>query len=144
MGSSRSTWWFSWLFTPSIWWFGGVYTQLVEAIYWAGKIVPDFDPMPNALYRRMCIRCMDMTATLTARRYYVLWRSISIWGPNNSTKSAGDTLGRLPLHSHSTLQPLHSHSTLQPLHSHSLPSIFDVTCEFSQRRRRRPPPKKPP
>ena len=66
------------MFTPSIWRFVGVYTQLVEAIYWAGKIVPDFDPMPNALYRTGYNDCIDMTATLTARRYYVLWRSISI------------------------------------------------------------------
>jgi hypothetical protein len=41
-----------------------------------------------------------MTAALTARRYYVLWRSISIWGQNNSTKSAADTLGRLALMGH--------------------------------------------
>jgi hypothetical protein len=46
-----------------------MYTQLVEAIYWAGKIVPDFDPRPNALYEAGYVNFLSTAMILTAYRY---------------------------------------------------------------------------
>jgi hypothetical protein len=51
------------------WRFGEVYTQLVEAIYWAGSIVRNFDAMPNALCAARYAVLLSTGRILTARRY---------------------------------------------------------------------------
>ena len=46
--------------------------QVVGGVYWVTRIEWNFDLRPNALYRIGCDRCIDMTAILTARQYWVV------------------------------------------------------------------------
>ena len=76
MGSKGSAWWS--VVTP----FGGStecirpltdWGPITEGIDWAISIVIYVTRVrPNALYRIGCDRCIDMTAILTARQYWVV------------------------------------------------------------------------